>query len=115
MEAWPYGPVIPKVYCSLKRYGADPISEQIQIITPRERTSGLNDLREKLIEEVYRNYGHLSGVQLSTLTQRKGTPWHNIWYPSGNEAWEKAGINLVIPNELIKRYFALHRQTGHGE
>ena len=116
VEAWPYGPVIPKVYSSLKRYGADLISEQIRINpAPRERPSGLNDLQEKLIEEVYRKYGHLSGVQLSTLTHRKGTPWHSIWYPSGKEAWDRAGINLVIPNELIERYFALRRQTGHGE
>jgi len=46
---------------------------------------------------IYEIYGRLTGIQLSTLTHTKGSPWY--------ETWGKDGKNAVISNDLIEEYY----------
>lgn len=89
-EAWRYGPVVRSVYRRYRKYRGDPISE------PRiDRKAHLDDGQQDLLRQVSENYRDYSGIQLSRLTHKPGTPWSIAW---------EAGL-LVIPNELIKDYY----------
>lgn len=95
VHAWPWGPVIPKLYNRLKKYGSGIVSEQI----PRDESSPEGDiapLAKSIIENVWRSYGQRSGPELSRVTHKADTPWSQTWNT------EKYGI---IPNELIQTYY----------
>jgi len=104
-EAWSFGPVIRKLYDSLKiygsgsierliRYGDDeplaekkPFPEAVAKVTPRE---------QEIIEDVWLTYGRLTAYQLSVLTHEEGSPWKKFFSP---------GLNKPIPNDEIRNYF----------
>jgi uncharacterized phage-associated protein len=80
VEAWQYGPVIPSLYHSLKRFRASPVNEPIDAWPPRP----LNPDEQALIDQVYKVYGKYSGGQLSAMTHREGTPWAHAYNGSRN-------------------------------
>ncbi len=91
VEAWPYGPVIPSLYSRVKMFKGDSIDTEL---FSNEVNSELSDTQQHTIKEVMRVYGKNNGMQLSTLTHQKGTPWSNT--SKGD----------VIYNELIKEHFS---------
>lgn len=99
--AWLYGPVFPNLYHDVKRYRAAPITEPLSSFT-----GGLNGLSRnetELLEQIVSVYGKFSGGQLSNMTHRPGTPWHQIW--------NKYGQNATIPNSIIRQHYeALHKR-----
>jgi hypothetical protein len=70
IEAWKYGPVIPKLYQAIRHFRDKPVTE----ITgaPVEE---LSDNEENIIQETYEKYGHFSAVKLSSITHLPDTPW----------------------------------------
>jgi uncharacterized phage-associated protein len=103
IEAWKYGPMIPNLYHALKRYGAGSIIEPIS-----RRTEQLDDDERDVIEQVYAQYGHLTGIQLSRMTHQAGTPWHETWSDEPNEP---------ISNDLIADHYRqlVDEQASAGE
>ena len=93
--AWQYGPVIPELYHRIKSYGANPVARIDRDLddSPVE----LDSIEKTLIEKVFESYKHLSAIQLSGLTHKVGTPWHQIW--------KKHGRNSVIPTALIRSHY----------
>jgi uncharacterized phage-associated protein len=94
VHAWQWGPVIPKLYKALQRYGNGEVSEPIQciddgIIEPSSE-------KEEIIKAVWNAYGNFSGSKLSALTHKEGTPWSETWKK------DKYGI---IPIELIRDHY----------
>lgn len=88
-EAWPYGPVIRKIYIAFSDYGGGPIRKFFagsrDMISPEHREfidGGVMLLREK------------SPWELVSISHAKGSPWDEIY----NVRNEHKG---VIPNELI--------------
>jgi uncharacterized phage-associated protein len=107
VQAWKFGPVIPSVYHSFKRYGNKPITDPAPdvdddgaIIIPRLPSNAITD--RGLIARVWTVYGSFTGSQLSTMTHGPDTPWARVW-----ETNEKGqGLRFVaIPNGLIMEYF----------
>lgn len=103
VEAWKYGPVVPGVYHSFKKYGNNPINSLGQafngykIIIP-----DINDDAEKtFLNRVWETYKGFSGLELSTLTHMKGTPWYITWHEKGGSTSQGA----VIANDLIKKRY----------
>ncbi|MFT4076880.1 MAG: DUF4065 domain-containing protein [Asticcacaulis sp.] len=96
IEAWKYGPVIPPLYKAVKRYGNGIIQGPIDnaLWTRSESVEGED---RQLIKEVFDKYGKLSGIQLSYLTHRTGTPWQRTFRPDG---WSDG-----ISNDLIKEHY----------
>ena len=92
-EAWIYGPVIPEVYHSYKSFRGTPIDEQRV-----DRTKSFDPEQQVLINEVVRQYQDYSGVQLSSITHRVGTPWYRV-YRGGR------GLGAIIPNRIISKYY----------
>lgn len=91
--AWRYGPVIPRVYHALKRYGKEPVTVPIDCLP-----AAFGDLEIDLIGQVFDGYEHYSGIDLSQMTHAPGTPWHQIRHT--------AGLDTIIPDEVIEEHFA---------
>lgn len=103
-EAWRYGPVYRALYSSLRDYKSGPILEEIPKFPPDDF---LPD-EEELIKNVYYTYCDLSGVQLSSMTHKQGTPWYVTWNHDGE--------NATIPDELIREhYIELDRRPNRGQ
>lgn len=95
---WQYGPVIPWLYHEFKHYRASPIDQYgaspsadgdgalVHPIIPDH-----DQYSWKVIDEVIRAYGHLTGAQLSWLTHQKGSAWSESGEPDGGP----------IPNNIM--------------
>ena len=93
IHAFEWGPVIPNLYKTLRQYGAGEVKDYILINEPPIS----EDSQEmEIIKEVWQDYGELSGLELSALTHRTGTPWSETWR-----------INQfgVISDELIGEHY----------
>ncbi len=91
-HAWQWGPVVPKLYKALQKYGSGDVTEDIQ--APDELDPTSQDYQ--ILCAVWNAYKKYSAFQLSELTHRPGTPWAKTWETS------KFGI---IPQEEIQSYF----------
>ena len=94
VEAWRYGPVIPELYQAVKKFGSKPV-EKLPEYVREEFDNEEKDVMGQTLEV----YGSLSGLQLSSLTHLKGTPWHKTWT---SHAWYSAEIS----NDLIEDYYS---------
>lgn len=93
VHAWEWGPVIPKLYNKLKKYGAGFVTEPI----PDADSSNDSRLSElALIKRVWAAYGKFNGPKLSAITHIDGTPWSQIWHSRPYQE---------IPSELIKQHY----------
>ena len=93
IEAWRYGPVVRELYRSIREYGGDPIPLLIDG-APHE---DYDSKEQQIIDQVWEQYGPLTGLQLSSLTHAPDTPW--------DTTWRKWGRDAIIPDALIERYY----------
>ena len=93
IHAFEWGPVIPNLYKTLRHYGAGEVKE---LIPTDAATISEDSLEMEIIKEVWQDYGELSGLELSDLTHRKGTPW--------SETWRNNQFG-VISDELIAEHY----------
>lgn len=93
IEAWKYGPVIPKLYNEVKQYRGGPITRLVS--GPRER---IDAQQESIIGEVFRVYGDWNGPALSHLTHKANSPWDQVF--------EDGGWGRRITDPIIKKYYA---------
>ncbi len=100
IEAWKHGPVIPDVYYAFRSQGLN-VREQIRGIPVLEDDSVID-----VLEQVYSQYGHFEGWQLSRLTHVEGGPWH--------VTMEIGGPFTPIPDSLIKRHYKEKREEYSG-
>lgn len=95
--AWKYGPVFPRLYHTIKVFGSQPVDHVPQSRLEKESETKLVQNEKDLIKAVYDNYSDFSGVELTRMTHRHGTPWHKTWMISQN--------GVVIGNDLIRDYY----------
>lgn len=91
VEAWKYGPVIRKIYSSLPAGTTKVSTIGNGVAAPLQ-----GDV-QAVVDDVFQKYGSLSGVWLSSLTHREGTPW--------DLTWKRFGKNSIIPRELIQTHY----------
>jgi uncharacterized phage-associated protein len=105
IEAWRFGPVVHDLYYSLRQYGAGFVTEPINNL-PNEQVS---ETDRELIASVLNAYGKYSGLQLSTMTHRQDTPWHEVFTPAG-----LVHSNEIIDNKLIEAHYTglLNERAG---
>lgn len=102
VQAWKYGPVIPELYRAISGFRSAPV--QGQLPAPPEDT--LVELEEGLIREVYDLYGMRSGLDLSRLTHKPGSPWERTY---------REGVpNLVISNDIIEDHYQTLARRAAG-
>ena len=110
IEAWPYGPVIGSLRSAFRDAGSGTIQHyafDVEIVNggPTFTAPKLDGIErwgnrevKNLLDEVWRVYGDLTGVQLSNFTHQPGSPWAETWQPGAD--------GLVISDEVIKDYFS---------
>ena len=93
IEAWKYGPVIPDLYHATKHFGAMPIP----LSAIDDKPAAVDVPTASFLEDVYSKYGKLTGIQLSNLTHRSGTPWAQVY--------REGVFGIEIPDEIIKTHY----------
>lgn len=93
IQAWEYGPVIPRLYNAIKDYRDQPVSRQISSSDAVPMTGA----EKKLIQQVFELYGSKSGPALSRLTHAAGSPWQ--------QTYEPGSFGLRITNDVIEDHY----------
>ena len=94
IEAWDFGPVVPKAYRKYKQFG----SSDIPTIMDFEKTDSngcIADADKKLIKTVIDKFADYSATDLVGLTHNQ-SPWIDAYIPH---------MNREITPEAIKEYF----------
>ncbi|MFD1674943.1 Panacea domain-containing protein [Alicyclobacillus fodiniaquatilis] len=78
-EAWKYGPVLPSIYHEFKQFGADPITAYSKDSKGDSFLLVESPQIKQVIDEVWTQYRSYSGIELSQITHRIGTPWYKAW------------------------------------
>lgn len=94
VEAWPYGPMIRRIYDEVRNYGKKPVYFQHFDETP----DVIEGKPAEVVESVMNIYGSYSAIILSALTHDKGTPWYIV----KKQFMKKDNI---IPHFLIKEHY----------
>lgn len=95
VEAWQYGPVIPRLYGAVRKYRSSPVEGPLRA---RGGNEELDPIAADIVEQVYGIYGKMTGPTLSRLTHAEGTPWAAIYEPGE--------FGLTIPNDIIEDHYA---------
>lgn len=101
VQAWQHGPIIPDVYHGVKQYGSNHVLSPIKV--PHEI---FDDEERHILREVYKVYGKFTGLELSSMTHMKGTPWDQV---------RKDGpliYNKVIDNDIIQKHYGEKLERG---
>ena len=104
LEAWKYGPVIPRVYHEFKYFGSAAIDRPATCIdvAGNEITPTVPEddkLTWQLLEKVWEVYKGYRAIELSQISHAPGSPWQTAWN-------SRFGMSSVtISNESIKDYF----------
>lgn len=102
IEAWKYGPVVPKVYNAFRKQGVN-VSKPVSVA--KEQPMSRED--DDFLEQVWNIYGHLSPFKLSDITHAQGGPWDVAAQMGGNYA--------RIPDSLIQPHYAEMRRRAEAE
>lgn len=94
VQAWQYGPVIPKLYAAIRHYRGDPVLRDLPTSPSSDR---LNATEGDIVSQVYERYGRMSGPALSRLTHAPGTPWALTYEPGS--------FGVRIPTDLIEDHY----------
>ena len=105
IKAWKYGPYVEELYESMKEYGSLHVTKEINKRWFPASKSKLDEYEQDLIEQVFSKYSDLSGVALSTLTHREGTPWDKVW----NQMSKR---RETIPNDMIEDYYSSYANSN---
>ena len=100
IKAWKYGPYVEELYESMKKYGSLHVTKEINKRWFFASKNKLDEYEQDLIEQVFSKYSDLSGIALSTLTHREGTPWDKVWNRMSKKKEE------TIPNDMIEDYYS---------
>jgi uncharacterized phage-associated protein len=108
VEAWRYGPVVPKIYHTFKKYTNERITSlayednEIVIVTDPPVV--------RFLDKIWDTYKTYSGLQLSTLTHQPNTPWDIVWNTENGKSQQHA----IIRNSLIKEHYTqlAHKRPG---
>lgn len=102
-QAWKFGPVNPEIYHAFCFYGQDPISELGE--DPEDyfslgQTPPLirDGETQEFLMQVWKGYGHFSGVELSKMTHEENTAWMKTFDPEIR--------HNTIPDSLIHKEFS---------
>lgn len=93
VQAWQWGPVIPRLYNTIRNYKDQPVRGPLTT----DVDAPLDATEESLVHQIYDLYGSYSGPQLSKLTHAAGTPWALTYVPKS--------FGLGISNDKIQDHY----------
>jgi uncharacterized phage-associated protein len=89
-QAWPYGPVFPKVFKYISSCEED----------YRKRLQVLDDDVSSNLDKIIICFGEYSAGKLSAWSHNENSPWDSV-IDKDNPKW-----SVEIPDEIIKKYFS---------
>jgi uncharacterized phage-associated protein len=95
-EAWKYGPVLPKLYNLLKRFGISPIKKyvfdnEVKIIN--------DDKINQLLTEAWEKLGYKANWELVSMTHRENGAWKKVYEENKN--------NTITIDHIRNEYMGL--------
>lgn len=93
VQAWQYGPVIPRLYNQVRTFRSQPVQGPLLGL----KDAPLDGDEEHLIDQVFDIYGDKSGPALSRITHMPGSPW-DLTYSPGS-------FGVPIPNDIIHDHY----------
>ncbi len=77
-EVWKYGPVIPSIYYEFQSFGKGKITKFAKNAQNKVQILNLNanSALAECFHLIWSRYKYYSGVNLSAITHRSGTPWY---------------------------------------
>lgn len=110
-EVWRHGPVFSSLYQSLAGFGAKKIGLPVaNIFGSPPRVDPEDDEVHDLIRFIWGRYGHMSAFDLSDLTHKPGTPWHQI----AEQTDYRVPRHTKIPPSMIRDEFERIRDRGRA-
>lgn len=99
VQAWQYGPVVPRLYQAVKSFRSHPVVGPLRTAPEELDPAALNT-----IEQVYDLYSEMSGPALSRLTHADGTPWAETYTPGS--------FGREISNDIIEDHYKRLAQSA---
>ena len=87
-QAWPYGPVYPSLYDSLRSYGSRAVEDVIREDNGSDVIKNLSEKEKVLIEAVWARYRGIPEWRLSDMTHQDGTQ-----LSLARQRWNSATLN----------------------
>lgn len=98
IEAWDGGPVIRLIWNHIRDFGYNaPNYLIVDHHTNEPYSENLTDTENGIIDHTWRKYNVFSGLELSEMTHKLGTPWSNAYFGVGR--------NSLLLNEDIQQHF----------
>lgn len=108
VEAWRYGPVVPSVYHTAKKYGGSKITCLLYSGIETCDAAGVEGAKKFLegrmlpghrdiLDGVLDSYGKFTGIELTRMTHVDGSPWKAYYRPNT--------VGQVIPDSAIKDHY----------
>jgi uncharacterized phage-associated protein len=102
VEAWQYGPVIPRLYRELQRWNSQPITffDVPNRFEEDQDTSEAIQKAKHILEQTWQKYGCFDAFKLVDLTHRPNTPWFEALFRSR------------IDNDSIAQHYKALKEQG---
>lgn len=111
VQAWEFGPVIPRVYECVKHYGNKPITDLIISGFGVPQLDSKKDLDTIVfLELMWNTYSSFNALQLSEITHEPNSPWDDV----AKKFNYKLPRNKEIEDDSIKDYFKTQRSNLLG-
>lgn len=99
--AWPYGPVLANVYHAFKDFRDSQITGYAEGFNGTPYPSEENEEILQFLDKIWAVYKNYNGLQLSTMTHQKDTPWDIVYHQ--HQGYNLR--NLIIPDSLIMAHY----------
>jgi uncharacterized phage-associated protein len=93
IKAWIWGPVIPRLYKPLRKYGAGVVTE---FVPTDDGPIDPQSAEMAVIKGVWNAYKDFSAAQLSAITHKEGTPW--------SQTWASKHYGIIRPDLIAQHY-----------
>ncbi len=96
VQAWKYGPVVPKIYYTFRDNNDFAIRKEAKDEeTKQPYRADLSERSRKIVVDVYKEYSQKSAWGLSNSTHHESSPWYKYRHQT----------YATIPNEEIESYY----------
>ncbi|HDS1013256.1 MULTISPECIES: Panacea domain-containing protein [Stenotrophomonas] len=109
VQAWRHGPVIKQLYDRLRHFGRESVRGLIASSPFGGLPQPVGTEVVPLLDGVWKNYSRFSGMELSDMTHRPGTPWSVAWHQQGG----KDTMFAPMSNDLIRDHYQAKIREAH--